>query len=428
VDSETSAGKSVAEAARPATSKTGRLGRPVYLLTICQFLYYAGVSVDLTLTAVVGLEMAPTGALATLPLTLMTVTGTIASYATGMLSARYGHRLVLAVGACIAVTGGLVSTLAVQTDSFFTLCAGTGMVGVYRSTGGYFRFLAADLVPKASRTRALSTVLCGGVAAAIVGPWAATQSSGLVGAEFAGSYLLVSCLAFAVVPVILAVRPASPRPTEADSDADSDPDSATEEETAQATRVRDVVHTTDFRRAFSLLAVSTGVMTMLMAVGPIGSKHAGHSLSQGAMVIQWHMVGMFAPALFSGRLTTAWGPRWTGMLGASLLVTGAGIGSLGTGMSAFMVSLGLVGVGWNLAYVSGSAYAVRCYPQGKGGRVQATIEGSTACVGAMASFSANLVFSQLGWTGTNLAALVLPLIVCVWLAVARAPEREPAAA
>ncbi|MFK4263449.1 hypothetical protein [Streptomyces milbemycinicus] len=77
------------------------------------------------------------------------------------------------------------------------------------------------------------------------------------------------------------------------------------------------------------------------------------------MVIQWHMVGMFAPALFSGRPTTAWGPRLTGMLGAFLLVTGAGIGSLGTGMSAFMLALGLVGVGWNLAYVSGSAYAVR---------------------------------------------------------------------
>ncbi|MES4908661.1 MULTISPECIES: MFS transporter [unclassified Streptomyces] len=411
----------MAEAARPATAETHRLGRPVYLLTLCQFLYYAGVSVDLTLTAVVGLEMAPAAALATVPLTLMTVTGTIASYATGMLSARYGHRTVLAVGACIAVTGGLVSMLAVQTDSFLTLCVGTAMVGVYRSTGGYFRFLAADLVPKASRTRALSTVLCGGVAAAIVGPWAATESSGLMGAEFAGSYLLVSCLAFAVVPVILAVRPASPRPTEADADAE-------EEETAQATRVRDVVHTSDFRRAFSLLAVSTGVMTMLMAVGPIGSKHAGHSLSQGAMIIQWHMVGMFAPALFSGRLTTAWGPRWTGTLGAFLLVTGAGIGSLGTGMSAFMVSLGLVGVGWNLAYVSGSAYAVRCYPQGKGGRVQATIEGSTACVGAVASFSANMVFSQLGWTGTNLAALVLPLIVCVWLALARNSEREPATA
>lgn len=420
MDSETSAEKTVAEAPRPAAKETRRLGRPVYLLTICQFLYYAGVSVDLTLTAVVGLEMAPAAALATLPLTLMTVTGTIASYATGMLSARYGHRAVLAVGACIAVAGGLVSMLAVQADSFFTLCVGTGMVGVYRSTGGYFRFLAADLVPEASRARALSTVLCGGVAAAIVGPLAATESSGLMGAQFAGSYLLVSCLAFAVVPVILAVRPASPRTTEADPEA--------EEETAGATRVRDVVHTSDFRRAFCLLAVSTGVMTMLMAVGPIGSKHAGHSLSQGAMVIQWHMVGMFAPALFSGRLTTAWGPRWTGMLGAFLLVTGAGIGSLSTGMTAFMLSLGLVGVGWNLTYVSGSAYAVRCYPRGKGGRVQATIEGSTACVGAMASLSANMVFSQMGWAGTNLAALVLPLILCMWLAVARSPEREPATA
>ncbi|MGY0064542.1 MFS transporter [Streptomyces sp. LZ34] len=413
----------MAEATRPATGEMRRLGRPVYLLTICQFLYYAGVSVDLTLTAVVGLEMAPSAALATAPLTLMTVTGTIASYATGMLSARYGHRAVLAVGACIAVAGGLVSMLAVQADSFLTLCVGTGMVGVYRSTGGYFRFLAADLVPKASRTRALSTVLCGGVAAAIIGPWAATESSGLMGAEFAGSYLLVSCLAFAVVPVILAVRRGSPRPTEAAPDAEEE-----EEETAQATRVRDVVHTSDFRRAFCLLAVSTGVMTMLMAVGPIGSKHAGHSLSQGAMVIQWHMVGMFAPALFSGRLTTAWGPRWTGMLGASLLVTGAGIGSLGTGMTFFLLSLGLVGVGWNLTYVSGSAYAVRCYPQGKGGRVQATIEGSTACVGATSSFSANMVFSQLGWTGTNLAALVLPLILCIWLAVPRKSVPEPATA
>ncbi|MEU5028001.1 MFS transporter [Streptomyces milbemycinicus] len=341
----------MAEAARPATGKTGRLGRPVYLLTICQFLYYAGVGVDLTLTAVVGLEMAPAAALATLPLTLMTVTGTIASYATGMLSARYGHRSVLAVGACIAVTGGLVSTLAVQTDSFYTLCAGTGMVGVYRSTGGYFRFLAADLVPKASRTRALSTVLCGCVAAAIVSPWAATQSSGLVGAEFTGSYLLVSCLAFAVVPVILAARPAPPRPAKTDSD--------TEQETAQATRVRDVVHTSDFRRAFSLLAVSTGVMTMLMARRPdrqqtrralLVPRSDGHPVAHGgdvrAGVVQRPADHREGPSLDRNAGGVSAGHR-------------AGIGSLGTGMSTFMLSLGLVGVGWNLAYVSGGAYAVR---------------------------------------------------------------------
>ncbi|MET7996133.1 MFS transporter [Amycolatopsis sp. NPDC005232] len=385
-----------------------RIGRDLWILTFCQFLYYGGTSVDLTLTAVVGLHLAPTPALATAPLTAMTTVAVIASYGTGVLAARFGHRQVLAVGAFLAVVGGLVSVYATITGSFWVLCAGTAIVGLYKATGGYFRYLATDLAPEHQRERALSIVLTGGVLAAIIGPLAATWASDLFRAEFAGSYLLVAILGAVTVPLVMAVRsPARRRAATAVAAA------ATTAAAVVQVRVRDVVRTSNFVVAFALLAVSGGVMTLLMAVGPIGSEHAGHTLGEGAMVIQWHLIGMFAPSLISGKLVSRWGADRTGLIGAAVLLAGAVVGASGLGLTAFTVSLGLVGVGWNLLYVAGTAFVIRTYPAGGGGRVQGVMEATTAVVSGAASFSASPIFLSLGWQGTNVAAGLFPLVLVI---------------
>ncbi|MET0133329.1 MAG: MFS transporter [Kibdelosporangium sp.] len=397
--------------ARPARVVTPELS----LLTACQFLYYGGLAVDLTLTAVVGLQLAPTLALATVPLTVMSIVATIASYFAGTLSVRFGHRSILIAGASIATIGGLISMWAVLIDSFALLCAGTAVVGLYKATGGYFRYLAADRAPTGARTRALSIVLCGGVAAAVVGPWAATGTSELMSVLYAGSYLLVAGLAAAVVFLMLFVRPgAKPAPGD---------------DNAAAVSIRGVIRTTDFRTAFLLLASASGVMTLLMAMGPIGNAHAGHSAASGALMIQWHMVGMFAPSLFSGRLTTKWGGHRSALVGAGTLLAGTRVGVLNPDPRGFTLSRGLIGVGWNFLYVAGSNYVVRCYPAGKGGRVQGAIEASVGAVGATASLASAAIFQVLGWQGTNFAALAVCTALVGWLVIrARALGATPASA
>lgn len=387
------------------------LSKDLVILTACQFLYYVGLAVDLTLTAIVGLHLAPTTALATVPLTIMSVVATVASYFAGTLSVRFGHRTVLLCGAVLAVIGGLLSMFAAMTQSFVLLCVGTAVVGMYKATGGYFRYLAADRAPADGRAKALSIVLCGGVLAAFIGPWAATASSGVFTDEFAGAYLLVALLAVAVIGLVLTIRPTH-------KPADGSPKPKIE-----PVSIRSAAATSDFKTAVALLGTASVVMTMLMAMGPIGSQHAGHSLAASALMIQWHMVGMFGPSLFSGAITTRWGAQWTSMLGAAFFAIGAVVGSLGVGMVTFTIALGLIGVGWNFLYVSGSSYVVRTYPAGAGGRVQGTVEASVGLLGATASLSSAAVFAGLGWQGANIVAALLSIALLVWLAVSHLVRR-----
>ncbi|MET1074876.1 MAG: hypothetical protein ABWY11_19665, partial [Umezawaea sp.] len=181
-----------------------RVGRSTWLLVACQAFYFMGVSIDLTLTAIAGLSLAPTPALATLPLAAITIVGTLCSVAAGLLASRFGYIAVMVGGAVTAMVGAVLSVVAVSTHSFWLLCAGTGLVGAYRSTGGYIRYMAADRAPDGQRERALSFILYGGLIAAFAGPFVATTSSDFLGAQYAGAYLMVGVYALANVPLLLA--------------------------------------------------------------------------------------------------------------------------------------------------------------------------------------------------------------------------------
>ncbi|WP_328914167.1 MULTISPECIES: MFS transporter [unclassified Streptomyces] len=372
------------------------------LLTACQTLYQIAVSVDLTLTAIVGMRLAPTMALATLPLTLITVIGAVAAAAAGVLIPRFGYRAVMLAGSGAAVIGGCASAAAVHSRSFPLLCVGTSLVGLHKASGAYYRYLAADRAVPARRGRALATVLAGGVVAALAGPFLATESSMWFSTEFIGSYLVVSLASALVLPLIalLSATPGEP----ANSPARLRPPPAP---------LRPALGTVPFRRGLAALGYGGTVMTLLMATGPMGSQQAGHTVAQGAMVIQWHMVGMFAPSWFTGRLSTRFGPRAVALAGALVLVAGTAVGAAGTAMPLLMAALGLVGVGWNLLYVAGSGFVVQCYPQGRGSRIQSAVEGATACVSAAASLSAGYLFTRIGWSGANLAMLALSAFACL---------------
>ncbi|MGC7101287.1 MFS transporter [Amycolatopsis lurida] len=379
------------------------LSRELGILTFCQFLYYSGLAVDLTLTAVVGMHLASTLALATVPLSIMGGVSLVSSFFAGTLSAKLGHRTILLAGALAATLGALVSMWAVLVHNFALLCLGTAIVGLYKATGGYFRYLAADRAPEGGRTRALSIVLTGGVAGAVAGPWSATLSADLFGAKYAGSYLLVALLAVAVVGLVLFVKPKT-RTAQGE-----------EAERLEPVRIRDAAATPNFRRALVLLGSASGLMTLLMAMGPIASSSHGHSGADAALIIQWHMVGMFAPSLFSGKLVGRWGAAPTAAAGTGLLLAGALWGAMDSSALGYAIGLGLVGVGWNFLYVAGSDFTIRTYPAGRGGRVQGAIEASAGSITVLGSLSSAGIFGALGWTGTNLLAAVLCATVLGWL-------------
>ncbi|MBE7698776.1 MFS transporter [Oerskovia sp. Sa1BUA8] len=380
-------------------------------LVSMQALFYGVLSVDLTLTALAGLALAPSPLLATLPLTLMVAAGLLAAVLTGLLVARWGYRRVMAAGAGLAVVGGLLSALAVLQDSFLLLCVGTALVGAYTATGGYVRFLAADLSPDGKQERALSTVMYGGLVAAFAGPFTALAASHAFETQFVGSYLLVATIGATAIPLALSI---SREPTAAAAAAsDGRPAASPVRPLSIATALKNP----DFVAALVILPVAAALMTLVMAIGPLASTHAGHSETTSTAMIQWHLVGMFAPAVFSGELLRRWGPSTATMVGATVMLAGAVLGATSDGALPMILTLTLVGIGWNLLFLAGSAFLLRCYERGAGSRLQALAEGVTGSASVLASLGAAVVFQTLGWQASNLPGIVLSAALLVWAAL-----------
>lgn len=399
---------------------TGFFARNRVLLQLiaAQTCFYLIVSVDLTLTALAGLSLAPAPVLATLPLSLIVVAGTGCAFAAGHAVARFGYRSVLMAGACCAVAGGLLSAAAVAWHSFELFCLGTAITGGYRAVGGFIRFIASENVPPERRERAMALVLYGGIAAAAVGPFAAVAASAMSAQPFVGSCVLVAAVG-CVAWWLARSTPSANGSAAADA----------------MTAVRVVERRRDpvFLQSLVVLAASGAVMTLVMAAGPLANQHEGHGTGMGAAMIQWHLVGMFAPAALSAWLLKRWGAGSATVVGAAVMAAGCGLGLASSGAMAMVATLALVGVGWNILFVTGSALLIRSYPRGRGSRLQGFADGSTAAVSALASVASAGLLVAVGWGQLNaIAVVVLAAMLAGYGLLAsvrrkdRHPEQEPA--
>src|SRR5580698_8967195 len=203
----------------PAPTAESRLPAPepgrwrgTGVLAVCQALYTSSVSIDLTLTGLVGYNLTTDKAFATLPFSLITVAAALTTILASFLMARIGRRAGFLIGAGVGALGGSISVWAIFHHSFWAFCAGTATVGVFQAFAQYYRLAAADAVAVPAKSRAISTVLTGGVVAAVLGPLLAAWSKDwLAPVAFAGSYALVTLLGLVSMALLaLAYRDAAP--------------------------------------------------------------------------------------------------------------------------------------------------------------------------------------------------------------------------
>ena len=395
-------------ARRPDDSRRRR--RNLGVLVTAQALYVLIASIDLTLTGLVGYGIAPTHALATLPFALIYVAGTLSTSPAAMLMARVGRRRGFVVGSAVAAVGGLVSALAVATHSFALFCVGTACVGVYQGFAVYYRYAAADAAPPERRPRAISYVVGGGVVAAVAGPFIATSSRHLLSVAYAGAYVVVTVLALASIAVLLALR----MPREAgDGSGDAEADGLAD---ARARPLRAVLTQATFLVGVSGTAVGYLVMMLLMTAAPLAGQMSHHSTEQSAMVVQWHLIGMFAPALASGLLVERLGAPQTLVVGAGLAMLATAADVTGTSQWNFLLALGGIGVAWNLMQVAGTTMVIRSYRPSERTRTQAAAESCTAVAATTGALCSGVMLDTIGWSSLNfvaLCALALPAALTI---------------
>jgi len=389
--------------------------RNARILAICQGLFTCAISIDLTLTALTGYQLAPDKSLATLPFALITVAGAVVTWFAAFLIQRLGRRLSFALGALAGAIGGAISVWSVFHGHFWSFCIGTAAVGVFQAFAQYYRLAAADAVSAEFKSRAISTVLTGGVIAAVLGPALASWSKDLFPtALFSGAYLMVALLSLLSMVVLLVFY----RDTEAAAAVQV---AAEPELPARATA--EIARQPVFVAALANNVVGSMVMMFIMTAAPLAAVACHHGIDDGANIIQWHLVGMYAPSFFAGALIKRFGLGPIVLAGVALNLACALIAMASTSLPAFYVALLCLGVGWNFMFVGGTTLLAQSYRPSERARAQGLSEFLRYAATALATLAAGPLLEHYGWSALNLAILPLLLIcavVSVWWMLANA--------
>ncbi len=385
----------------------------VAVLAVCQALLFTNNSILITVNALVGYALAADKALATLPVTSYFVGSALTTLPLAMLMKRYGRRTGFTVGAMFAIAGSLVCAAAVYTGNFWLLCLGVVVLGAYFAAGQHYRFAAADSVPLDFKSRAISLVLAGGIAGGFLGPETSKLTTDLVaGHPYTGAYF--SLVAFALLS-ILALRWLEIPPLP-------------ESERREAGRpLGEIARQPVFAVAVLCGTVSYGVMNLLMTATPLAMVASDHPFSEAAFVIQWHIVGMFAPSFVTGNIINRLGLMSVLLAGVALNVVCVAIALSGVDVMHFWLALVLLGIGWNFMFVGATALLIESHTPAERAKVQGVNDSAIFITMIVTSLASGALFTIQGWHAMNLWAVPVLLLAgagVLWLAwMRRHPTR-----
>ena len=384
--------------------------RNALVLAAAQALAGGNNTVIVSTASIVGAVLAPDKGLATLPITAMVVGMWLGTLPVGFLARHYGRRTALQTGSAFGVLSGLISYYAVIHASFALLLLGTFCGGLYAAAHMSYRFAAADTASSAFRAKAISWVLAGGVLAAVIGPQLVIFTKDLLAPYvFAASYLGQSACALLAAIVLQFVKGPS----------------LASRTVARGRPLTEIVKAPRFIVAVACGVASYAMMNMVMTSAPLAMIGCGHSVTDAALGIQWHVLGMYAPSFITGSLIARFGIERVTAAGLALIVLSAVIGITGLSVAHFWSALALLGVGWNFAFIGATTMVTQCHRPEERNTVQAFNDFLIFGSMAIASFSSGQLLALFGWAWTN--AVIFPTIVIaaallVWLKLRPAEE------
>jgi MFS family permease len=397
--------RSVAPPPHPTLSPEGRgkLNRArknVFLLTVTQALAMTGTIINTTTSALAGYELATDKSLATLAIALQFSATMLTTVPASMLMGRIGRRPAFMLGAGAQFAGALGSCAAVLGGTFWLFCLSGVCFGIANGFSMYYRFAAADTADEVFRPKAISLVLGGGVAAALIGPEFARWSRDLLLPHvYAGTYLTLAAMAatnFVVLGFLDIPRPMQARFTAGRS-------------------LARIAGQPLFIVSVASGMLAYGTMSLLMTATPLAMAACSYAFEDSAFVIQWHALGMFAPAFVTGHLIRRFGLHAIMRTGAALLALGLAIDLSGQSIAQFWTGLTVLGVGWNFLFVGATMLLTETYRPEEKAKVQAINDFCVFSTTALASFSAGALQFHFGWQAVNYA--VAPMIALAWLAL-----------
>ena len=384
------------------------MNRNLWLLAALQGLFLTNNVTFIAINGLVGLALAPFGWMATVPVMGYVVGSALFTGLVARSQSRYGRQRAFQLGLLVAAASALLCAYAASTRQFWLLCAGTVLAGYYNANGGLYRFASAELAAPAMREKAVSLVMAGGLLGAVVGPNLAAGTRDWAAAPFVGAYIALAGVAVLAL-VLLAFMQFPP---------------VVQRASAKAGRsVLQLLRQPAFLVAAMAGALGYGVMNLLMAATPLAMQQCGLPFADAAFVLQWHVIGMFAPGFFTGHLIQRFGTLTIMGVGAALNLACIAVALAGVELHNFTIALFMLGVGWNFLFTGSTTLALTTYAPEEKDRAQAALNFFIFATLALTSFASGVLVTTQGWMLLNLGSL-LPLALVtgglVWLGVRNA--------
>ena len=381
------------------------MNKNLWLLSLCQGLFLTNNVVFIAINGLVGLQLAPFGWMATLPVMGYVVGGALATPLVARTQTLWGRKVSFQIGLAVGAGSAALCAWAAFSANFWLLCAATMVAGYYSANGGLYRFAAAELSTAEYREKAVSLVLAGGLLGAVAGPNLANATRTLFPVPFAGAYIALVGVALVAMACMSAIRfEAQPVVLNAAG------------QKATGRPLSELLRQPALAVAIIGAALGYGVMNLLMAATPLAMQVCGFEFSASALVLEWHVIGMFAPGFFTGHLIKRFGVLPVMGVGVLLNLACVAVALMGVELHHFGIALFLLGVGWNFLFTGSTTLALTAYRPEEKDRAQAAINFCVYATLALSAFSSGVLVTTQGWTLLNAGSLVP--IVATGLALA----------
>ncbi len=382
------------------------MNRNLYLLAVCQGLFLTNNVVFIAINGLIGLSLAPVGWMATLPVMGYVVGGALSTPLVARSQEAWGRKGSFQMGLVVGLFSTLLCAFAVTQGNFWLLVAGTVIAGYYSANGQLYRFAAAELAAPAYREKAISLVLAGGLIGAVIGPNLATRTKNLMAVPFAGAYLALAIVAIVCMVIVAQLQFPPVVPKAAGSPA--------------GRPLSIIMRQPAFIVSTLGAALGYGVMNLLMAATPLAMQVCKLPFEDAALVLEWHVIGMFAPGFFTGHLIRRFGTMQIMAVGVALNGVCIAVALSGVELQQFLVALFVLGVGWNFLFTGATTLSLQSYRPEEKDRAQAAINFCVFAVMALTSFASGALVTTQGWRILNLGSLLpvtLTGLALAWLAL-----------
>lgn len=388
------------------------MNRNLWLLALCQGLFLTNNVTFIAINGLVGLSLAPRGWMATLPVMGYVIGAALSTGIVARTQQRFGRRGSFRLGLAVAIASALMCAYAAFSQNFWLLCTATVVAGYYAANASLYRFAAAELARPDGREKAVSLVMAGGLIGAVIGPNLASITRSLFVVPFAGAYLALAAIALLSMALLHFI---------------DFPPPLTKQQAAGGRPLGDIVRQPVFIVAALAGSLGYGVMNLLMAATPIAMQMCSLPFSDVALVLEWHVIGMFAPGFFTGHLIRRFGTLPVMAVGLALELGCIAVALSGVDLHQFLVALALLGVGWNFLFTGATTLSLTAYAPEEKDRAQGALNFCMFATLALTSFASGVLVTTQGWQLLNLGSL-LPVAMTgaalLWLAMR---QRRPAA-